>query len=127
MLFGKTDLGYKAIINGKHQGLLYASQVFRKLRPGEVTKGYVTHLRDDGKIDLSLYPPGPERFDELEERILAELKERGGSWSLCDTSPAEEIYAALGVSKKAFKRATGSLYRKRLIVIGRDGIRSAES
>ena len=123
ILFGKTDLGYKAIINGKHQGLLYASQVFRRLRAGEKTKGYVTQVRPDGKIDLSLYLSGPERFDELEERILAELQHRGGSWSLCDSSPAEDIYEALGVSKKAFKRATGALYRKRRILIGRDGIK----
>ena len=98
ILFGKTDLGYKAIINGQHQGLLYAEQVFRRLRAGEKTKGYISKVREDSKIDLSLYPPGPERFDELEERILAELGHRGGAWHLCDTSPAEEIYEALGVS-----------------------------
>lgn len=122
MLFGKTDLGYKAIINGEHQGLLYAEQVFRKLRAGEKTKGFVTNVREDGKIDLSLYAPGPEKFDELEGRILGELERRGGRWSLCDSSPAEEIYDALGVSKKAFKRATGGLFRKRKIVIGKEGI-----
>ena len=125
LLYGKTDLGYKAIINGKHSGVMFENQVFRRLRAGEQTKGYVTQVRDDGKIDLSLYPSGRENSDNLEVRILEELGKRGGSWDLCDSSPPDDIYDALGVSKKAFKRATGSLFRKRKIVIGKDGIRLA--
>jgi len=123
MLFGKTDLGYKAIIDGTHSGVLFGNEVFRKLRAGERTKGYIAQVREDGKIDLSLYPPGRTRIDELELRIEEELKSRGGFWSLCDASPAEEIHAALGVSKKAFKQATGALFKKRKISIGKDGIR----
>ena len=123
MLFGKTDLGYKAIVNGRHEGLLFANQVFRRLRAGERTVGYVKRVRDDGKIDLVLAAPGRANVEALEERILAELERGGGQWELCDKSPAEAIYAALGVSKKAFKQATGALYRKRRIVIGEDEIR----
>jgi predicted RNA-binding protein (virulence factor B family) len=125
LLFGKTDLGYKAIVNGVHEGLLFANQVFRRLRAGERTAGYVTQVRADGKLDLSLYPPGRGTVDALEARIVGELECRGGFWELCDRSPAEAIYDALGVSKKAFKQATGALYRKRRIVIGADGIRLA--
>ena len=126
ILYGKTDLGYKAIINGKHPGLIYATQVFRRLHAGEKTKGYVTTVREDGKIDLALQTTGPKRFDELEGRIEQELEERGGFRSLCDASPAEDIYKALGVSKKAFKRATGALFKRRKITIGKDGIRQVK-
>lgn len=126
LLYGKTDLGYKAIINGRHSGVLFANQVFRRLRAGERTKGYVTKVREDGKIDLSLYPSGRAGIDELEERIMAELTRRGGHWSLCDSSTPEEIKEALGVSKKAFKKATGALFRKRRIVIEQGGIRAVE-
>ena len=127
MLYGKTDLGYKAIINGQHSGVLFSNQVFRRLRAGEETKGYVTLVRPDRKIDLSLYPPGRARIDDLEARIEEELKKRNGFWELCDSSPAEEIYRALGVSKKAFKRATGALFRKRKIVITDKGIRLVDA
>jgi predicted RNA-binding protein (virulence factor B family) len=123
ILFGKTELGFKAIVNGKHQGILFANEVFRRLRAGEQTRGYVTKIRDDGKLDLSLYPPGRARVEELEQRILIELARRGGRWELCDKSPAEAIYSALGVSKRSFKQATGALYRRKLIVIGENAIR----
>jgi len=127
MLYGKTELGYKAIVEGRHSGVLFANEVFRRLRAGEKTKGYVVQVRPDGKIDLSLYPPGRARIDDLESRIEAELGNRGGFWALKDSSPAEEIHKALGVSKKAFKQAIGALFRKRRITIHDDGIRLAET
>lgn len=123
MVYAKTDLGYKAIINGAHSGVLYANEVFQSFAPGEITKGYITKVRGDGKIDLSLQATGRAHIDDLESRIELELIARGGFWELCDSSPAEDIYSALGVSKKAFKKATGALYRKRKITIGKDGIR----
>lgn len=123
MLFGKTDLGYKAIINGEHQGVLFENEVHRRLRAGEKTPGYIVKVRPDGKIDLSLYPPGRARIDDLELRIEDELIRRGGSWDLCDSSSPERINKELGVSKKAFKQATGALYRRKRIVISKDGIR----
>ncbi len=122
LLYGKTELGYKAIINHETTGMIYHDTVFRRLHAGEETIGYITKIRDDGKIDLSLYPPKEHLADELEERLLQELEDRGGFWHLSDKSPAEDIYKALGVSKKAFKRATGALYKKRKIVIGKDGL-----
>lgn len=122
LLYGKSDLGYKAIINHQASGIIYHDTVFRRLHAGEETTGYVTKIRADGKVDLSLYPPQREVAGELEGRILAILEAEGGFWHLSDKSPAEDIYQALGVSKKAFKRAIGSLYKQRLIVIGTDGI-----
>ena len=123
MLWGKTELGYKAIVEGKHGGVLFANEVFRRLRAGEKTKAYVVQVRPDGTVDLSLYPPGRACNDYIESRIEEELKLRGGLWAISDSSPAEDIHKALGVSKKAFKQATGALFKKRKISISDDGIR----
>ncbi len=123
-IYAKTDLGYKAIINGEYSGVLFANEVFQDLQPGEQTTGYITNLRDDNKVDLSLYQAGKTGIDALETRIHEELHARGGYWELCDSSPAETIYQELGVSKKTFKKATGALFRKQLITINKDGIRS---
>ena len=122
VLYGKTDLGYKAIINHEATGIIYHDTVFRRLHAGEETTGYISKIREDGKIDLSLYPPKEYLAEELETRLLQELEERGGFWHLSDKSPADDIYRALGVSKKAFKRATGALYKQRKIILGSDGI-----
>jgi predicted RNA-binding protein (virulence factor B family) len=127
LLYGKTDLGYKAIINGRHTGLLFANEVFRRLRAGERLPGYISQVRPDGKIDLRLEPIGRERITSLESRILQELEARGGTWDLHDDSPAEEINRALGVSKRAFKQATGALFRQRKIMIEKDCLRLLNS
>jgi predicted RNA-binding protein (virulence factor B family) len=123
---GKTALGYKAVINGTHSGLLFAEGVFQPLRPGEKTKGYIAAVREDGKIDLTLHPPGRARVESLEERILAELAARGGSWAIGDHSSAAEIHDELGVSKRTFKQTLGSLLKKHRILIGERGIRLAQ-
>jgi uncharacterized protein len=123
IVFGKTDLGYKAIINGTHSGLLFANDVFQDLQPGEALKGYIAAVRNDGKINLSLHAPGREKVQGLEGQILSELESRGGFWSIGDHSSAEEINSELGVSKRTFKQATGALLKKRQITIEPKGIR----
>lgn len=123
IVFGKTDLGYKAIINHTHSGLIFASDVFQPLRPGESLKGYIAGVRPDGKIDLSLHAPGRAKIDDLEGQILAELSARGGFWAIGDHSAAAEINEELGVSKRAFKQATGALFKKQKITIESNGIR----
>ena len=123
IIFGKTDLGYKAIINNTHSGLIFANDVFQDLRPGETLKGYIAGIRPDGKIDLSLHAAGRAKVDDLEGQILAELEARGGFWSLGDHSSSEEINSELGVSKRTFKQATGALWKKRKIIIEKNGIR----
>ena len=124
IISGKTDLGYKAIINQSHSGLLFSEGVFQPLQPGEQARGYILAVRPDGKIDLTLHAPGRARVDSLEDRILAELKARGGFWALGDHSTAAEIHEELGVSKRTFKQSIGALLRKRLITIEDRGIRS---
>lgn len=123
LVFGKTDLGYKAIINGTHSGLIFANDVFQPLQPGESLKGYIADVRPDGKIDLTLHAAGRAKIEGLEGQILAELGARGGFWSLGDHSSAEEINSELGISKRTFKQTTGALLRKRLITIEPKGIR----
>ena len=123
IIFGKTDLGYKAIIDNTHSGLIFANEVFRDLQPGETLKGFITAIRPDGKINLSLHAAGRAKVEGLEGQILAELAARGGFWSLGDHSSADEINSELGVSKRTFKQATGALWKKRQITIEKNGIR----
>lgn len=125
VIFGKTALGYKAIINGTHSGLLFASGVFQELQPGEHAQGYIAAIREDGKIDLTLHAPGRAKVMGLEERILAELAARGSFWAIGDHSSAAEIHDELGVSKRTFKQAIGALLKKRAILIEERGIRLA--
>ena len=123
VFFAKTELGYKAIVNGSHSGLLFSEGVFQPLQPGERTQGYIAAIREDGKIDLTLHSPGRSRVMGLEERILAELEARGGFWAIGDHSSAAEIHDELGVSKRTFKQAIGALLKKRQIQIEDRGIR----
>ena len=123
VIFGKTALGYKAIINGTHSGLLFASAVFQQLQPGEHTKGHIAAVREDGKIDLTLHPQGRAKVISLEDRILAELAARGGFWAIGDHSSAAEIHDELGVSKRTFKQTLGALLKKCAILIEERGIR----
>ena len=122
-VYGKTPMGYKAIVNNTHTGLIFANEVFQELAQGEKLKGWITALRADGKIDLSLQPPGRERVDDLEKQIMGELVARGGFWALTDKSPATEIYEELGVSKRTFKQTLGALMKKRLVTQTETGIR----
>lgn len=122
-IYGKTPMGYKAIINGAHTGLIFANEVFQDLAHGEKLKGYIAAVRADGKVDLTLHPPGRERMDDLEKQIMGELVARGGFLPLTDKSPTEEIYEELGVSKRTFKQTLGALLRKRLVTQTDTGIR----
>lgn len=126
VLYGKTDLGYKAIINHRFSGVLYHNEVFRRLRAGEVTKGYVKQVRKDGKVDLTLQAPAKERRGDLVEEILREMQEQGGFLALNDKSSPEEIAKVFGVSKKDFKKAVGHLYREKKIVLEDGGVRLVE-
>lgn len=127
VIFAKTDLGYKAIVNGTHSGLIFAEGVFQELQPGEKTKGYIAGVRPDGKIDLTLHAAGRGKVMSLEERILAELEARGGFWAIGDHSSAAEIHDELGVSKRTFKQAIGGLFKKGSISIEDRGIRLKKS
>jgi predicted RNA-binding protein (virulence factor B family) len=119
----ETDLGYKAIVNNKHWGILYENEVFEQLAKGLKLKGYIKKIRTDNKIDLSLHPLGYDKVDPITQMILDELKKEGGFVAVSDKSDAELVYRIFGISKKSFKQAVGALYKRRLITIEKDGIR----
>lgn len=123
VLYEQTELGFKAIINGTHTGIVYHGDVFRVLKRGEKTKGYIKKIREDRKIDLILDKPGYEKVDTVSQQILEKLKEQKGFIPLVDKSPADDIYETFGISKKTFKKAIGSLYKARLITIEENGIK----
>ncbi len=119
----KTDLGFKAIVNNTHWGLLYQNELFQPLKRGQKLDGYIKQIREDGKIDLNLNQPGYGKVVSLTDNILNKLKENNGALMLSDKSPPEAIYNAFGVSKKVFKQAIGALYKKQLISIDKNGIK----
>jgi predicted RNA-binding protein (virulence factor B family) len=120
-----TKLGYKAIINHSHWGVLYENDVFQRLSFGQYKKGFIKHIRPDGKIDLSLQG-GQETRDKYAKIILIHLKKNNGFAPVHDKSSPQLIADLFGMSKGAFKKAIGGLYKKRIISIEKDGIRLLE-
>ena len=118
-----TDLGYKAIIENEHWGLLFKDEVFQPLEQGQRLEGYIKNVREDGKIDLSLQRPGLQPVDEASQKILNSLQDNEGFLPLTDKTPPDVIYAEFGLSKKVFKRSLGALYKKRLVKLEPGGIR----
>ena len=123
---GRTEIGYRAVVDNSCEGLLYKNEVYQPLRKGQRIAGYIKKVREDGKLDLCLQKPGTEKVDELSRTIMGMLEEQGGFIALEDKSPPEEIYRLFGVSKRTFKKSVGALYKKRLIVIQSGGIRLAK-
>lgn len=123
MIIGETDLGFSAIVNNLHTGLLYASEVFEDLEPGQKIQAFVKKVREDEKVDLILHKPGYEKIDKISSDILDVLRQSGGFLPIGDKSDADTIYDAFGISKKSFKKAIGSLYKQRLINMDERGIR----
>lgn len=123
IILEETDMGYRAVINREHSGILYKNQVFRALEIGERTKGYIQKVREDEKIDLLLEKPGYEKVDAISQKILDALKENRGFMAVSDTSSPEMIQSMFGISKKNFKKAIGALYKQRIIDFQSDGIR----
>ncbi|NAX29543.1 GntR family transcriptional regulator, partial [Vibrio sp. V37_P2S8PM304] len=121
----RSDLGYKAIIDGKHWGMIFSSDVFGKVFIGKRLKGYIKELRPDGKINLSLQKVGVAKMDDLSEKVLDLLEKKGGFLPLNDKSSPEAIFAAFRTSKGTFKKTIGGLYKQGRIVIEKDGIRLA--
>ncbi|UJS26468.1 CvfB family protein [Thiothrix winogradskyi] len=125
MIYERTELGFKAVIDATHLGLLYANEVFQPLHIGERVSGFIKAIRPDQKIDLILQLPSPVVEDALAQKILDHLQARGGSSTFTDKSSPEDIYREFQVSKAHFKRAIGLLYKQQKIVMGKDLIRLA--
>ena len=119
----ETEIGYKVIINNKHWGLIYHSEVFQRLEKGEERKAYIKAVREDEKIDVSLTQLGYEKVGGVASIILESLEAQSGFLNVHDKSDPELIYSLFRCSKKSFKQAIGTLYKQKLITIEEDGIR----
>jgi uncharacterized protein len=123
-VYNETELGFQVMINQLHGGLVYHNEVFRPIDVGDVTKGYIKQIREDGKIDVSLEPLGVASIEPNSRKVLDALNRNRGVLKLSDKSSPEDIERELHMSKKLFKKAIGGLYRKKLILIERDEILS---
>lgn len=121
LICARTDLGYKAIVNGTHWGIIFHNKVFRPIECGQRIEGFIQQVREDGKIDLALDKPGYEKVSGITGAILDALEKQGGFMPVTDKSAPEEIYARFGVSKKTFKQALGALYKARKITFENGG------
>lgn len=123
MVWQKTDLGFKVIVDNHYPGLVYRDQIFKHIQTGDRMQGYVAQVRTDGKIDLTLQPTGRRQTLDFSETLLQYLKAHDGYCPLGDKSDAEDIKRLFCVSKKVYKRAVGDLYKRRLITLEDEGIK----
>lgn len=121
LIFQKTDIGYKVIINSKHTGVLHYNEVFKDLETGDKLRGYIKKIRPGNKIDVSPGVKGYGRVMSEEEKVLEVIRNNSGYIPYNDKSDPESIYAFLGMSKKTFKMILGALYKKRLIEFTQTG------
>jgi predicted RNA-binding protein (virulence factor B family) len=126
VVFQKTDIGYKVIINNKHLGVLHYNEVFKEMEIGDKLKGFVKTIRPDNKIDVALGERGYKKVAGEEERILELLTQNDGYLPYHDKSDPEEIYNFFGMSKKVFKMTVGALYKKQMIELTKTGIKLVE-
>lgn len=113
----RNDLGRSVIINNKYQGIIYENQIFEKLSQGDQRLAYIQKIREDEKIDVSLQPVGYENIDRFEQVVLDALEKNGGTLPIGDKSDPNKIYELLGMSKKNFKKAIGTLYKNRKVLL----------
>jgi predicted RNA-binding protein (virulence factor B family) len=111
IVWQRTDLGFKVIINERFEGLVYENEIFQQLSIGDVSTAYIKKLREDGKIDVALQRQGYTVVKDMSSVVLDKIKEAGGVLPMGDKSSPEEIKAALGISKKNFKKILGGLYK----------------
>jgi predicted RNA-binding protein (virulence factor B family) len=122
LIYSETDLGFNAIVNNLYSGLIYKNEIYESIRIGDKLQGFVKRVREDEKIDLSLQKSGYELVDDVKWRILKLIKDQNGILALNDNSSPEEIKSKLQISKKAFKKAVGALYRERLVKLTDKGV-----
>jgi len=122
LVYRRSELGWDVVVNGRHRGLIFHSDVFQPLAEGDRVKGFVKHIRPDNKLDISLQPIGARALEPAAQTIYLKLMEEGGYLKLHDKSSPEEIKTWFSMSKKTFKKAIGTLYKDHKITIKEDGI-----
>ncbi len=123
IMMNESELGWNVVINKEYIGLIYTTDVFKKLYPLSEESGYIKTIREDGKIDVTLQPQGFENVDEFKQKIIDKLNDNYGLLYLSDKSTPDEIKDELQMSKKNFKKAIGSLYKDKVIEITDDRIK----
>ena len=123
LVWQKTDMGYKVIVDNAFQGLVYDNQIFKEIHVGQRMRGYIDQVRPDGKIDVMLQPSGRQQTLDFADTLTDYLIAHGGRCPYGDKTSPETIKEVCGVSKKTVKRAVGDLYKRRLIAIEEDGLR----
>ena len=122
LIYQRTDLGFKAVVDNRAIGLLYKDEIYSDITVGQTTTAYIKRLRQDHRIDLALQPTNDQLKGDLTNEIIQYIKAHGGVSPLNDKSPPQEIYDEFGVSKKNFKRALSTLYKQRRITIESDRV-----
>jgi predicted RNA-binding protein (virulence factor B family) len=124
LVYNQTDLGINCIVNNMYKGLIFKSDIHKNINPGDKIKGFVKQVREDGKIDVVLEPLGYKKsIDKNSQIILDALQENDGFLELTDKSSPEDIKFILGLSKKAFKRSLGNLYKQKMVELFKDGVK----
>lgn len=123
LLYSQGDLGYKAVVDQKYDGMIYHSDLFKPVSIGQTLEVFVQKVRPDGKLDLAIEKFGYQKVVSSTDKLLHALKSNNGFLPLHDKSPAEDIYKTLKMSKKVFKKAVGALYKKRQISLEKNGIK----
>ena len=118
----KKELGYSVIINNRYKGMVYNNEVYRVINPGDKMNAYVKNVREDGKVDVNIQQLGYKNIEPDAEKIVEKLQENNGVLNLNDKSEPEDIQFALQMSKKAFKRAIGNLFKQKIVRIEEDRI-----
>ena len=122
LVWQKTDLGFKVIVDNRYPGLVYEGQVFKYIHTGDRMTAYIQNVRPDGKIDVTLQPTGRQQTLDFSDTLLQYLKDNNGKCDLGDKSDAEDIKRRFQVSKKTYKKSIGDLYKRHLIKITENGI-----
>jgi predicted RNA-binding protein (virulence factor B family) len=123
LISARTEMGYVALINGTHKGILYKNEVFQPLKIGQEIEGFIKKVRPDKRIDLCLQWFGYKAIDALSQKILVKLQQQDGFAAVTDKSRPKAIADLFSASKKTFKKAIGNLYKKRMITLEKEGIR----
>ena len=124
LLYELSELGMNAIVDNMYKGLIFKSDIHKNIKPGDRLKGFVKQVRSDGKIDIQLEPLGYKNsIDPNSNIIIQALNDNNGFLDVTDKSDPELIKYKLGLSKKAFKKALGHLYKQKLVGLSKEGIK----
>lgn len=122
LVYDRTPLGFKVVVDQKYGGMLYHNEIFQPVQTGESASGFIKKIREDGKLDITLQPAGVQAIPDAKDQVLNQLQDAGGFLPFHDRSSPEDIKNTFHMSKKAFKKALGGLYKEKKINITDQGV-----